>query len=106
MAERQKLVRLVPHSDLDGTREAVVLAGARWVGDDACPSWLTVETGTFNGSGGTMVAHEEAGRDVRVAQAWIETTVPAERLAGVAGALCRAHPDERPSCDVYQRLDA
>jgi len=101
-----KLVWFVPASHLQETRDAVFVAGAGWIGDYSRCSWATLGEGSFSGGEGSQPFLGEAGREETVAEYRVETVVPPEKLSAVVAALRRAHPDEEPASDVYERVEA
>jgi hypothetical protein len=99
-------VWFVPDDALEATRDAVFAAGAGRIGDYERCSWYSAGTGTFLGGEATTPAVGEPGREERIAEARVETVVPADRLAEVVAALRAAHPYEEPAFDVYPLVEA
>ena len=106
MGPQYKLVWFVPEEALDPTRDAVFAAGGGRIGEYERCSWYAAGTGTFLGGEATSPALGERGREEHVPELRVETVVPAERLPDVLAALKASHPNEEPSYDVYQLVQA
>jgi hypothetical protein len=98
---RCKLVWFVPAEALDATRDAVFAAGAGRIGGYERCSWYTPGTGTFLGGEGTDPTIGERGRENRVSELRVETSVPGDRVGPVVAALLEAHPYEEVAYDLY-----
>jgi dinuclear metal center YbgI/SA1388 family protein len=97
----KKLVTFVPAESVEAVAEAVFHAGAGRIGDYEKCSYRLAGEGTFFGTESTSPAVGEKGRLEHVPEIRLECVVPANRVAHVVQALCRAHPYEEPAFDVY-----
>jgi hypothetical protein len=96
-AERLVLVAYVPESHLEALLEALFAAGAGSLGAyDRC-AFVSRGEGRFRPRAGARPFLGGEGRDELVAEARIETLVPADRRAEVEAALRAAHPYEEPA---------
>jgi hypothetical protein len=96
-----KLVAFVPETHLGAVRAAVTRAGAGHIGQyDAC-TFAARGEGTFRGSADTRPFLGEPGKLESVAEARLETVLPAGLRRPVLRALREAHPYEEVAYDLY-----
>ena len=97
-----KLVVFVPNDHADKLRLALSHHGAGVIGDYTQCSFASQGTGTFRGGRRTNPTIGKRGRLETVPEQRMEMVCPADQLAAVIAALCRAHPYEEPAYDVYR----
>ena len=95
-----KVVVFLPQASIESVRDAAFEAGAGRIGRYSRCSFAAPGEGTFFGSEGARPVIGSPGRMEVVGEARLEVLVPEGRLAGVLGAVRRAHPYEEPAVDV------
>jgi dinuclear metal center YbgI/SA1388 family protein len=100
--ENYKVVVFVPVESAAKVSNAVFAAGAGAIGNYSHCSFQTEGTGSFLPLAGARPTIGKKGKVQKVAEVRFETIVPAEKLAGVIGAMKKAHPYETPAFDCYR----
>lgn len=99
-ARLYKLVVFVPLGYEEKVREAVLDAGAGWIGDYSHCSFMAGGTGTFKPLAGANPFLGKAGELTRVEEARLETIVPISLLQRVLDAMFASHPYEEVAYDI------
>lgn len=100
-AEAVKLAVFVPKTHESAVLEALVKSGAGSIGEYSGCSFRSEGKGTFTPGSGSRPYLGQPGRFTQVDEVRIETRVTRARLAGVLGALRKAHPYETMAFDLY-----
>jgi dinuclear metal center YbgI/SA1388 family protein len=96
-----KLVVYVPPDFENAVREALVEAGAGWIGAYSHCTFQTSGTGTFMPREGTDPFIGRTGSLEKVDELRLETVLPASRREDVLEALLNVHPYEEVAYDLY-----
>ena len=97
-----KLVVFVPSEHVDRVREAVLGAGAGWIGNYSNCSFGVVGTGTFMPMEGTNPYIGEKGQLENVKEIRLETIVTEANMGKVIETMINVHPYEEVAYDVYE----
>lgn len=95
-----KLVVFVPIGHEDNVRNAVLEAGAGWIGNYSNCSFMTRGLGTFKALAGSNPYYGRVGEMEQVEEVKLETIVPAAILKGAVAAMIDAHPYEEVAYDI------
>lgn len=95
-----KLVVFVPVGHEDNVRNAVLEAGAGWIGNYSHCSFMTRGLGTFKPLTGSNPYYGRTGELEQVEEVKIETIVPAAVLKKAVAAMIDAHPYEEVAYDI------
>jgi dinuclear metal center YbgI/SA1388 family protein len=95
-----KLVVFVPVGHEDNVRDAVLEAGAGWLGNYSHCSFMTRGLGTFKPLAGSNPYYGRTGEMEQVAEVKLETIVPAAVLKKTVAAMLDAHPYEEVAYDI------
>jgi len=96
-----KLTVFVPPGHVEQVREAIVAAGAGWIGNYSHCTFMTPGMGTFKPLEGTSPFIGKTGEVERVEEFRLETIVSASRLDVVIRAMLEAHPYEEVAYELY-----
>jgi len=102
---RDRLVVLVPTTDVEPVRAALHGAGAGVVGDYDTVSWSVAGEGRFRPTEGAHPAVGTVGAHEVTDETRLEVVLPRRLRAAVIRALLRAHPYEEVSFDVVELAD-
>lgn len=97
----EKITVFVPAGQEDGVRDAMVAAGAGWVGNYSHCTFQTSGTGTFMPREGTKPFLGQQGKLERVNEVRLETIYPVHLRNRVVRAMSKAHPYEEVAYDIY-----
>jgi dinuclear metal center YbgI/SA1388 family protein len=97
----KKLVVFVPEDHHQNVLNAILGAGAGWIGDYSHCSFNIEGTGTFLPREGTTPFIGQEGKLERVKEIRIETIVPEGVERKVIQAMLKAHPYEEVAYDLY-----
>jgi dinuclear metal center YbgI/SA1388 family protein len=95
-----KLVVFVPVGHEDSVRDAILEAGAGWIGNYSHCSFMTRGLGTFTPLAGSSPYYGRPGVMEQVEEVRLETIVPAAVLKKVVSAMIDAHPYEEVAYDI------
>jgi dinuclear metal center YbgI/SA1388 family protein len=95
-----KLVVFVPVGHEDNVRDAVMEAGAGWIGNYSHCSFMTRGLGTYKPLAGSNPYYGRAGEMEQVEEIKLETIVPAAVLKKAVAAMIDAHPYEEVAYDI------
>jgi dinuclear metal center YbgI/SA1388 family protein len=97
----KKLVVFVPPTHKEAVRDAIVKAGAGWIGNYSHCTFSTQGTGSFMAEEGTNPYIGSQGKLEQVEEVRLETIMPASGQSAIVKAMKAAHPYEEVAYDVY-----
>ncbi|MGI5920799.1 MAG: Nif3-like dinuclear metal center hexameric protein [Syntrophomonadaceae bacterium] len=96
-----KLVVFVPATHLEEVRQAILAAGAGYIGNYSDCSFCTRGTGTFKPLAGTHPFIGDEGHCTEVEEFRLETIVPQHLITRVVKNMLKVHPYEEVAYDLY-----
>ena len=97
----EKITVFIPAGQENGVRDAMVAAGAGWVGNYSHCTFQTSGTGTFMPREGTNPYVGQQGKLERVSEVRLESIYPVHIRNRVVRAMIKAHPYEKVAYDIY-----